>query len=258
MLKRAKPRLAMKYISECDIIFYDVHEGNPKDVELGLQALEKYTFEEEKILILISSVAVWKNTPAKLEEIVPEKNESEKSENNSEEGEGEKEGEADPDVDSEDENKDKEKKDSEGEDGEGEEGEKEDKKPPTPKTPEPEVPKEYRNLPYSESEFAGRIPPKEYQKIKEVEDTVLAFKKPNLKVYVIAAGIMYGNGEQVFNTHFKSAWLQKPQKLNYFGEGLNKIPTIHVKDLVTLVHKLIEVKPEQQYVFGIDNTEDRT
>ncbi len=30
MLKRnSKPRLAMKYISECDVIIYDAHAGNP-------------------------------------------------------------------------------------------------------------------------------------------------------------------------------------------------------------------------------------
>lgn len=69
MLKRSKPRLAMKFISDCDIIIYDVHSGNPKDVELALEAFKKYPAEEEKILILISSVAVWKNTPPNLVEI---------------------------------------------------------------------------------------------------------------------------------------------------------------------------------------------
>lgn len=69
MLKRSKPRLSMKYISECDVIIYDVHAGNPKDVLMGLDALKKYNFEEEKVLILISSVAVWKDTPPQLEEI---------------------------------------------------------------------------------------------------------------------------------------------------------------------------------------------
>ena len=69
MLKRSKPRLTMKFISECNVIIYDLHTGNPKDVELALEAFKKYPIEEEKVLILISSVAVWKNTPPKLEEI---------------------------------------------------------------------------------------------------------------------------------------------------------------------------------------------
>ena len=75
MLKRSKPRLAMKYISECDVIIYDLHSGNPKDIDLALGAFDKYKIEEEadgKVLILISSVAVWKNTEPKLEEIRPD------------------------------------------------------------------------------------------------------------------------------------------------------------------------------------------
>jgi len=69
MLKRSKPWLTMKFISECEVIIYDLHTGNPKDVELAIEAFKKYPIEEEKVLILISSVAVWKNTPAKLEEV---------------------------------------------------------------------------------------------------------------------------------------------------------------------------------------------
>lgn len=48
---------------------YDLHSGNPKDVELALAALKKYNFEEEKTLILISSLMVWNRTPAKMREV---------------------------------------------------------------------------------------------------------------------------------------------------------------------------------------------
>ena len=109
------------------------------------------------------------------------------------------------------------------------------------------MPKEYWNVPYSEKDFEKWVPPQEYQRIKEIEDIVLQFKKENIKVYVIAAGITYGNGETetVFSTRFKSAWLQKPARLTFFGEGSNQIPTIHVKDLVSMVKKVYESKPEQ-------------
>jgi len=59
----------MKYLSECDLLVYDLHSGNPKDVELALAALKKYNFEEEKVLILISSLMVWNRTPAKMREV---------------------------------------------------------------------------------------------------------------------------------------------------------------------------------------------
>jgi|TARA_B110000285_G_C15015303_1_gene558729 adenylate kinase len=59
----------MKYLADCDLIVYDLHSGNPQDVRLALEALRKHKFEEEKTLILISSLMAWKGTPEKLEEI---------------------------------------------------------------------------------------------------------------------------------------------------------------------------------------------
>lgn len=49
----------MKYLSECDLIIYDLHYGNPHDVRLALEALKKHKSEEEKVLILISSLMGW-------------------------------------------------------------------------------------------------------------------------------------------------------------------------------------------------------
>jgi len=59
----------MKYLAECDLIVEDLHSGDPRDVKLALQALQKHKFEEEKVLILISSLMAWNGTPNKLEEI---------------------------------------------------------------------------------------------------------------------------------------------------------------------------------------------
>ena len=52
-----------------------------------------------------------------------------------------------------------------------------------------------------------RDPIEEYQFIKEIEDEVIAFNREGIKTYVISAGILYGNGEAIFNSHFKKAWL---------------------------------------------------
>lgn len=64
----------MKYISECDLIVYDLHSGNPLDVKLALDALsapkgEDEAAGDEKVLILISSLLAWDNTPRKLTEV---------------------------------------------------------------------------------------------------------------------------------------------------------------------------------------------
>lgn len=59
----------MKYLADCDLIVQDLHSGDLRDVKLALQALQKHKFEDEKVLILISSLMAWKGTPNKLEEI---------------------------------------------------------------------------------------------------------------------------------------------------------------------------------------------
>lgn len=63
---------------------------------------------------------------------------------------------------------------------------------------------QYIHVPYNESDYEKRIPSEEFEHLKEIEDQILGFVgKENLKTYVVAAGIMYGNGEKVFNEHFK-------------------------------------------------------
>lgn len=119
---------------------------------------------------------------------------------------------------------------------------------------EPPKPKKYIHLPYLEEDFATRVPSSEYEEIKRIEDEILEFKKENVKCYILASGIMYGMGESIFESHFKKAWLQDPERLPYVGEGRNLVPTVHVKDLARMVKKVFETKPEKQYIFAVDNT----
>lgn len=72
----------MTYISKCDLIVYDLHSGNPEDVQLALDAMEKPRLDDdpaqEKIIILISSLLAWDATPRNLEQILsPEEQEEE-------------------------------------------------------------------------------------------------------------------------------------------------------------------------------------
>ena len=65
----------MQYLSKCDLIVYDLHFGNPKDVRLAINALSKPPAEGEErpaeiVLILISSLLAWDKTPLNLQEIV--------------------------------------------------------------------------------------------------------------------------------------------------------------------------------------------
>jgi adenylate kinase len=185
----------MKYLSECDLLVYDLHQGNPKDVELAIQALKKYNVEEEKVLILISSLMVWNKTLPKMREV--------------------------------DENgKFIEEKAGDGTGAEGATGEEtkgpEDSKPAedgsveddgvssravTQRNQTVEKTKKYVQVPYTEEDFKHRLPSDEYEELKALEDELLAFKKDNVKIYILASGIMYGAGESIFEQHFKKAWL---------------------------------------------------
>jgi adenylate kinase len=47
--------------------------------------------------------------------------------------------------------------------------------------------------------------------------------------------------------------LQDPPYLEYFAEGRNRIPCIHVKDLALFVAKVAERPPTLNYIFAIDH-----
>ena len=57
-------------------------------------------------------------------------------------------------------------------------------------------------MPFTEADFLARRASQEMQRIKEIEDLVLEAKKEGVKTYVISCGVIYGQGEEVFNSHF--------------------------------------------------------
>jgi adenylate kinase len=257
MLKRSKPRLAMKYLSECDLIIYDLHAGNPTDVRRALEALKKYKSEDEKVLILISSLMAWQGTPKNLEEIKTQEQLQAEEEAAKKQQEG-----ANEEGEEENQEEKPEPEPSEKEDEE-EGAEQEESQPPEEEEviePPKKERKRYKHLPYTELDYQKRSPISEYQIIKDIEDEVLNFKNEtgNVKTYVISAGILYGKGEAIFNQHIKKAWLQDPVRLPYVGDGDNLLPTIHVTDLARMVKAVFEKKPNRKYIFAIDNNKKPT
>ncbi len=263
-----------------------MHSGKLSDLEWGIKALTKSKLEGEKNVIVISSVLSWGLNPHYIVEDKPEPVEGEG-------GEGEvKEEKKEEETEKKDEIKNEEQRFNE--DGtpiinENEEDYQwvEDDSPENPEdvdnpnikmvNPDPENPDslpkkmkrvkkatpvkeiKYKRIGYSEGDYAKRIPSENYASIKAYEDYLLNLNVENLNIYIICAGIPYGNCETVFNYFFKSAWLQNPKKLFYFGEGNNLIPTIHIKDLSKIVKKIVRgSKPETKYVFAIDQTADKS
>ncbi|OMJ68431.1 hypothetical protein SteCoe_34122 [Stentor coeruleus] len=224
ILHRHKPRLFRKYLLECDVIVYDLHTADLKEVEEKLSIFKTAKLEDPKLIVIVSSVMGWVGTVQKVI----------------------KENQSMPDLENLEEKQEK-GLDVSGEDKKAEE------------EVEVQEPIEVsRPVPFEESDYQIRVPHKDYTGWKAIEDLAMSLSaKENINVYVLCAGILYGNGEKIFEYHFKSAWLEKPKRLPYLGDGENLIPTIHVKDLAKITKFVVDTKPENHYIFAIDNTKDR-
>ena len=123
LVHREKTRAFRKAILQSDIVIYDLQTADFEEVDHVIKTFKTSELQEEKTLILISSVMTWYNTPPKV------KKEGEEEE---EEGEGEPEIESEPD-----------------EEGEGE-GDQEEKDPDAPTPP--------KFVYFKEKDFHLRIP----------------------------------------------------------------------------------------------------
>eukprot|EP00049_Salpingoeca_infusionum_P009437 m.157885 g.157885 ORF g.157885 m.157885 type:complete len:687 (+) comp14336_c0_seq1:42-2102(+) len=79
--------------------------------------------------------------------------------------------------------------------------------------------------------------------------------KGKLKTFVVAAGLLYGKGEDVFHTLFRQAWEQQVDALPLYGGGENYVPTIHVMDLCNTVLCTMEGHAESKYVVAVDEAQ---
>lgn len=193
----------MKYLASCDLIVLDLHSGDPMDYKLALEALRKHKFEEEKVLILISSLMAWQGTPKKLEEIrTKEVIEAEKAAAAVEAARRAAMEQLEKGDQAEDEDRDKDDEDQDDADmDDGEEQEESSIGEFQELPPKPKIRRKYKHLAFTERDYKMRNPIDEFKVIKEIEDEVLSFQKENVKTYVVSAGILYGKGEAVFNSH---------------------------------------------------------
>lgn len=196
-------------------MIFDMLTSSFDEITNAIHVLKTQDYDEEKVLVLISSVVTWVNTPPnkKLNKQVEDSTDTESEIDRPQDVENS---------------------------GIDEAGE--------------------MIYPFEESDIEKRIPSPKYQSLKTLENAALAAMKTkdNLKVYVLCAGVIYGQGEESFYPHFKQAWLQKIPSLPIIGTGDNIIPTIHVKDLSNMVKRIAQVKPMQHYCFAIDKALNQT
>ena len=214
-------------IFDNDVFIFNMKDANFNDIDYIIKGLKALKYEKEKILVIVTSIMTWARTQPKYKK-------EEGAEEEKEEGEEGEEGE---------EKKEQEKKEEEEKKEEGEEG--------------GEVKEPKKILYFKEKDFIKRIPSAKFYHDKMVETLALSNTNPNLKTYIVCPGFIYGCGEDLFYDYFKMCWLEIPGKLPIIGKGKNTIPTIHIKDLVSLIRRVIETKPKNKYIFAVDHTKNR-
>lgn len=112
-------------------------------------------------------------------------------------------------------------------------------------------------IPFTDDDYRRRKPHMNFKEHCAAEKLVIKLGKSNknkLSTYVVAAGLVYGQGENVFHFLFKEAW-HNVQVVPIFGEGANIIPTIHVSDLAQILHNVIDQKPKTRYIVAVDESQ---
>eukprot|EP00794_Sanderia_malayensis_P019922 gene19922-21874_t len=111
-------------------------------------------------------------------------------------------------------------------------------------------------VPFTEEDYRRRKPHPNFKSHISAEKLIIKLGKTNkskLLTYVVAAGLTYGAGEDIFHYLFKTAWLGQAPALQCFGNGLNVVPTIHVKDLANVLVNIADQKPRVRYLLAVDD-----
>ena len=103
----------------------------------------------------------------------------------------------------------------------------------------------------TEEEYKRRRPHSSFKELLALEKLVTKSKRPGLRTHVVAAGLVYGQDEDLFHDLFKTAWNCKPLTLASIGDGSNLLPTIHVSDLCSVVLKLLKAD-SLPYLLAVD------
>ena len=111
-------------------------------------------------------------------------------------------------------------------------------------------------VPFTEEDYRRRKPHPNFKGHISAEKLVIKLGKTNkskLVTYVVAAGLTYGHGEDIFHYLFKAAWLGETEALQCFGSGNNVLPTIHIRDLANVLVNIADQKPRVRYLLVVDD-----
>ena len=296
-----------------DIFIYNLNTGNLKEVEYLLNGLKSLHLESEKLIILISNIMTWANTPnkkksdnpdevifvhpddARLEEQqksdelkkVEDQKKSEEQKNleeenneqneNKEQNNNEVKNENNPDNNNKENNNEQENKETSQvnelsannsvlKDRSVNESRISKLSKLSNKKNLSKIKEENENedgkqiyVYWTEKDYLHRKAATQYIEYKYIENEALLLNhKINIKSYVVCPGVIYGFGEETFYSIFRSALLGFPIEEILLDKGRNIIPTIHMKDLINIISKIIEKKPISHYILAFDQTKNRT
>uniref|UniRef100_A0A668T240 Nucleoside-diphosphate kinase n=1 Tax=Oreochromis aureus TaxID=47969 RepID=A0A668T240_OREAU len=111
-------------------------------------------------------------------------------------------------------------------------------------------------LPFTDAIFWSRRAHPNFERHIDLEKRVVKMGKTERKLfstYVVAAGLQYGMGEQIFHYFFKKSWLGE-DGIPIFGDGKNIVPTIHIHDLASVVYSVIQHQPRPYYLLAVDDS----
>uniref|UniRef100_A0A667Z6Q8 Adenylate kinase 7a n=1 Tax=Myripristis murdjan TaxID=586833 RepID=A0A667Z6Q8_9TELE len=111
----------------------------------------------------------------------------------------------------------------------------------------------------TDDDYRRRRPHPNFKNHCALEKLVLKLgraKKSKLTSYVVASGLQYGQGENLFHYFFKVSWSMQFPKVPVFGVGTNCIPMIHVYDLGGVIRNIIDLKPKSKYVLALDDSKN--
>ncbi|CAI2734932.1 unnamed protein product [Schistosoma spindalis] len=120
--------------------------------------------------------------------------------------------------------------------------------------PDPDDPE----MPFTDDDYLRR---KSHPNFKEhilAEKSVVQQGKTNklkLLTYVIACGLTYGEKENVFHHFFKAAW-NNEEFIQIPEDGNNIVPTIHLRDLTSILQSVMEMRPAKHYILAKDDSQN--
>lgn len=261
-----------------DLFIITLDDGIYEEIEYLIKGLKLKKHESKKTLILISNIMTWGKTKPKFQNDKKEENNENNDNQNENENENEKE---EKSIEEEEEKKEEvneeiieeddviveevsveieeEEKIKNEDEKDNEDEEIQNKKEIQIEEKEKEVKEPKKYIQYKEKDYILRQPNEKYLSYVSLETLALSAcsTNKNLNSYIVCPGFIYGDEENIFFNYFKSAWLEEIE-LPIINKGKNWIPTIHIKDLISIVDRIILNPPNEKYILAIDKTKNRS